>query len=79
MYIVPTMLAELLYPLQDGDTPLHFVAKRGHFALVERLLSTPGIGVNIKDKVSLCIECYTNITVMIILRTGVSGDMPIKA
>ena len=79
MYIVPTMLAELLYPLQHGDTPLHRVARRGHFACVERLLSTPGIDVNIKDNVSLCIECYTNITVMIILRTGGSGDMPIKA
>ena len=79
MYIVPTMLAELLYPLQYGDTPLHLAAKGGHTTCVERLLSTPGIDVNIKDNVSLCIECYTNITVMIILRTGVSGDMPIKA
>ena len=45
---------------------------------MEHLLSTPGIDVNIKDEVSLCIECYTNITVMTVLRTGVSGDMPIK-
>ena len=43
---------------------------------MERLLSTPGIDVNIKERVSLCIECYMN---MIILRTGGSGDMPIKA
>ena len=79
MYIVPTMLADLLYPLQYGDTPLHFAAKGGHTTCVKRLLSTPGIDVNIKGLVSLCIECYTNITFMIILRTGGSGDMPIKA
>ena len=46
------MLTELLYPLQDGDTPLHRAAKRGQTTFVERLLSTPGIDVNIKDKVS---------------------------
>ena len=39
--IVPTMLAELLYPLQDGDTPLHFAAWGGHTTCtcVERLNS----------------------------------------
>ena len=48
------MLAELLYPLQDGDTctPLHIAAKRGHTTCVEHLLSTPGIDVNIKNRVS---------------------------
>ena len=46
------VLAELLYPLQDGNTPLHIAAKRGHTSCVERLLSTPGIDVNIKDRVS---------------------------
>ena len=46
------MLAELLYPLQDGHTPLHLAAKEGRPTYVERLLSTPGIDVNIKDKVS---------------------------
>ena len=58
VYIVPTMLTELLYPLQDGDTPLHHAAKGGHTTCVEHLLSTPGIDVTIKDKVSWCIECF---------------------
>ena len=52
MYIVPAMLAELLYPLQGGDTPLHHAAMGGHTSCVERLLSTPGIDVNIKARVS---------------------------
>ena len=48
---------ELLYPLQYGDTPLHYAANRGHTTCVERLLSTPGIDVNIKDNdVSWSIE-----------------------
>ena len=51
VYIVPTMLTELLYPLQDGCTPLHYAAKGGH-TCVEYLLSTPGIDVNIKNEVS---------------------------
>ena len=46
------MLAELLYPFQDGHTPLHYAAEGGHTTCVERLLSTHGIDVNIKDKVS---------------------------
>ena len=50
--IVPTMLTELLYPLQHGNTPIHLAAKGGHTTCVERLLSTPGIDLNIKDKVS---------------------------
>ena len=37
------MLAELLYPLQDGDTPLHLAARGVHITCVEHLLSTPGI------------------------------------
>ena len=49
---VPTMLSELLYPLQDGDTPLHLAAREGHTTCVEGLVSTPGIDVNIKGKVS---------------------------
>ena len=52
VYIVPTMLIELLYPLQDGHTPLHLAAWKGHDTCVKQLLSTPGIDVNIKDKVS---------------------------
>ena len=56
VYIAPTMLTELLYPLQDGDTPLHLAARRGHTACVEHLLSTPGIDVNIRDKVSCTTE-----------------------
>ena len=51
------MLTELLYPLQDGDTPLHLAIRKGHTTYVERLLSTPGIDVNMKDKVSWSIEC----------------------
>ena len=50
------MLTELLYPLQDGHTPLHLAAKGGHITCVERLLSTSGIDVNIKDEVSQSIE-----------------------
>ena len=48
------MLAELLYPLfQYGLAPLHYAASLGDNACVEHLLSTPGIDVNLKDKVSL--------------------------
>ena len=50
------MLAELLYPLQWGDTPLNLAARQGHTACVEHLLSTPGIDANIKDWVSWSIE-----------------------
>ena len=57
VYIVATMLTELLYPLQASSTPLHFAAMGGHTACVERILSTPGIDVNIKNVVSCCIEC----------------------
>ena len=52
MYIVPTMLTELLYPLQFDRTPLHLAAMGDHTTCVEHLLSTPGIDVNIKDEVS---------------------------
>ena len=45
VYIVPTMLTELLYPLQY-DTPLHLAAKEGHTTCVEYLLSFPGIDVD---------------------------------
>ena len=50
------MLTELLYPLQNGYTPLHYAAKGDHTTYLEHLLSTPGIDVNIKDKVSWSIE-----------------------
>ena len=43
------MLTGLLYPLQDGDAPLHIAARGGHTTCVECLLSTPGIDVNIHD------------------------------
>ena len=52
LYIVPTMLTELLYPPQDRYTPLCLAVVRGHTTCVEHLLSTPGIDVNIQDKVS---------------------------
>ena len=45
-------MTELCNPLQDGRTPLHYAVKGGHTTSVERLLSTPGIDVNIKDGVS---------------------------
>ena len=57
VYIIPSMLTELLYPLQHGDTPLHLAARGGHTIFVEHLLSTPGIYVNIKNKVSWSTEC----------------------
>ena len=54
VYIVPAMLTVLhvFYPLQEGNTPLHFAAKGGHITCLERLLSAPGIDVNIMDGVS---------------------------
>ena len=52
------MLTELLYPLQDGYTPLHLAASGGHTTCVERLLSSPGINVNIGGKVNPSIESY---------------------
>ena len=63
MLIVPTMLIDLLYPLQHDDIPLHNAATGGHTTCVERLLSTPGIDVTIGNKVG-CLywmlkECYT--------------------
>ena len=42
----------VLYPLQDGYTPLHLATRGGHTTCVEHLLSTPGTDVNIKDEVS---------------------------
>ena len=51
VYIVPTMLTELLYTPQNGNTPLYLAAKGGHTTCVVHLLSTPGIDVNI-SKVS---------------------------
>ena len=40
------MFTELLYPLQDGYTPLHYAAEGGHTTCVEHLLPTPGIDVD---------------------------------
>ena len=59
--IVPTVLTELFYPLQDGKAPLHYAAMRGHTACMEYLLSTPGIDVNIKNVVSWSTEYFNNI------------------
>ena len=47
-----TMLTKSLCQPQDGDTPLHLAAEEGHTTCVEHLLSTPGIDVNIKNKVN---------------------------
>ena len=52
MYIVLNILTELLYSLQEGNTPLHLAAMGGHTTCVECLLSTPGIDVNIQNVVS---------------------------
>ena len=56
------MLAELLYSLQNGYAPLHLAAREGHTTCVERLLSTPGIDVNIRNDVS----CYMLFTYMFV-------------
>ena len=50
LYIVPTDMLTV-YPLQWGDTPLHFHAMEGPTTCTEHL-STPGIDVNINDEVS---------------------------
>ena len=52
VYILP----ELLYPLQDGDTPLHLAAMGGHTSCMKSLLSIPDIDVNIKNQVCLSTE-----------------------
>ena len=54
VYIVPTI--SNMYPLQNGDTPLHLAAWKGHDTCVEHLLSTPGIDVNSNDRVSWSTE-----------------------
>ena len=51
-----TMLIELLYPLQNGITPLCSAAIKGHTTCLERLISAPGIDVNIQTEVSWSIE-----------------------
>ena len=56
VHIVPSIMTELLYPFQHGYTPLHLAVRRGHTTCVERLLSTPGIDVNIGNNVSQSIE-----------------------
>ena len=43
------MLTELLYSLQDGNTPLHIATMKGHTVLVMNLLSNAGIDVNVKN------------------------------
>ena len=50
------MLIELLYPLQGGFTPLHIATTKDCTACMERLLSAPGIDVNIQNAVSWSIE-----------------------
>ena len=54
--IVPTMLTELFYLLQHGNTPLHLAAMNGHTTCVKHLLCTPGIDLKIKNGVSLSTE-----------------------
>ena len=50
------MTETIVYPLQDGYLPLHHAAKGGSTTCVEHLLSTPGIDVNIRSKVSWSTE-----------------------
>ena len=56
MYNENEFFTELLYPLQGGYTPLHYAACGGRTTCVERLLSTPGIDVNIKNEVKLVLH-----------------------
>ena len=53
-----SILIVLLYPLQDGNTPLHFAVLEDHTTCVEHLLSTSDIDINIKNEVSWCNECH---------------------
>ena len=48
----------MLTELQLSYTPLHLAARADLTTCVERLLSIPGIDVNIKDEVSWCNEFY---------------------
>ena len=65
MYIVPTMLTELLYPLQYGYTPLHLAAQGGHTTCVDFLHSTPGINANVQDEVNWSTEYKNKISTVI--------------
>ena len=80
MYIVPTMLTELLSALQIccTCTPLHNAAKGGHTTCVKHLLSTPGIDVNIKDKVSLGVCNDEVIMICMVLNTNLLLDGDVK-
>ena len=49
----------MLTELQLSYTPLHLAARADCTTCVERLLSTPGIDVNIKNDVSLCNEFFS--------------------
>ena len=53
MYNENELFTELLYPLQRSYTPLHYAACGDRTTCVERLLSTPGIDVNIKNEVNV--------------------------
>ena len=65
-----SMLTELLYPLQWGDTPFHSAAKGGNTTCVERLLSfDPCIDVNIQNRVSWSILNDQVIIVCMVLNT----------
>ena len=60
------MLAELFYSLQDGNTPLHHATMGGHTTFVEHILSTPGIDVNIQNRVNWCTEFENKICTAIV-------------
>ena len=46
-----------VFYFENGFTPLHQAALNGHTTCVDRLISTPGIIVNIKSEVNWIIEC----------------------
>ena len=62
---------ELLYPLQDGDTPLHLAAEGGHTTCVEHLLSTPGIDVNVTD---MRVSWYSRLNVSLLISMTVERN-----
>ena len=53
-----TVSSMMLAELQCGNTPLHLAESGGQTTCVECLLSTPGIDVNIKNRVSWCNQFF---------------------
>ena len=51
MYNISVNCTHHVYPFQDANTPLHLAAWVGHTTCVKRLLSAPGIDVNVSNHV----------------------------